>query len=403
MSSVLSRLDTPEARASLYQFTVYLPGAVASVFLGIWLSLHGIPADQIGLINALPMLGLLLLNMVIGRIADRADDWRTAIISISLVSAVIPFALYFMSEFWGILLIWALTAMSNGLVPPIIDAATVRMTKRNGTDFGAVRAWATIGYVVGAAGIGGLLTVVGPGAFVTLYIAMTVIRAVLGFLLPRFRAPAQEATLANVPQGAPLQRVKLRDSLKPWFVLPLVAFALVNASNAVMGSFGALLWHQQGVPDHFLGPLLGIAAVGEAVLMFAWRRFGGRVTARNMILVACMAGLLRFTVLAFAPPVQALFFLQLLHAFSFGMGYFGVVHFIANWTHESNAAEAQGFANMLNQGAAMVMLVTFGWLVEWFGSHAFFASTVTCSVGIVCVLISLRMRPPKDATRPAVS
>lgn len=399
MSSVLSRFDTPEARASLYQFTVYLPGAVASVFLGIWLSLHGIPADQIGVINALPMLGLLLLNVIIGRIADRANDWRTAIIAISLVSTVIPVGLYFISEFWGILLIWALTAMSNGLVAPIIDAATVRMTKRNGTDFGAVRAWATIGYVVGAAGIGGLLTVLGPNAFVTLYIGMTVLRAVIGFLLPRFRSPAQEPTLSDVP----VQRAKLRDSLQLWFILPLVAFALVNSSNAVIGSFAALLWHQQGVPDYFLGPLLGVAAVGEAVLMFAWRRFGGRVTARNMILVACLAGLVRFTILAFAPPVEALFFLQLLHAFSFGMGYFGVVHFIANWTHESNAAEAQGFANMLTQGAAMIMLVSFGWLVEWFGSAAFFSSTVTCSIGVVCVLVSLRLRPPKDATRPTFS
>ncbi|MBN9335321.1 MFS transporter [Devosia sp.] len=402
MSSVLSRLDTPEARASLYQFTVYLPGAVASVFLGIWLSEHGIPADQIGVVNALPMLGLLLLNMIIGRIADRADDWRTAIIAISLVSALIPLGLYFTSEFWGILLVWALAAMSNGLVPPIIDAATVRMTRRNGTDFGAVRAWATIGYVVGAAGIGGLLTVVGPGAFVTLYLAMTVLRAIVGFMLPRFRAPALETTLADVP-GTPAQRPKLRDSLKLWFVLPLVAFALVNSSNAAMGSFGALLWHQQGIPDYFLGPLLGTAAVGEAVLMLIWRRFGGRVTARNMILVACLAGLVRFTVLAFGPPVEALFLLQLLHAFSFGMGYFGVVHFIANWTHESNAAEAQGFANMLNQGVAMVMLILFGWLAEWFGPGAFFSSTVTCSIGIICVFVSLRLRPPKDATRPPVS
>lgn len=400
MPSVLSRLDTPEARASLYQFTVYLPGAVASVFLGIWLSQHGIPADQIGVINALPMLGLLLLNMIIGRIADRADDWRTAIIAISLLAALAPIGLYFVSEFWGILLVWALAGMSNGLVAPIIDAATVRMTRRNGTDFGAVRAWATIGYVVGAAGIGALLTVLGSQAFITLYLVMTVLRAAIGFLLPRFRSPAPEATLADVPQAP---RTRLGDSLKLWFVLPLVAFALVNSSNAVIGSFGALLWHQQGVPDYLLGPLLGIAAVGEAVLMFAWRRFGGRVTARNMILAAACAGLLRFTIMAFAPPAQFLFALQLLHAFSFGMGYFGVVHFIANWTHEANAAEAQGFANMLNQAAAMVMLIAFGWLVEWFGPHAFFASTVSCSIAIGCVLLSLRLRPPKDAMRPAVN
>ncbi|KQT44800.1 hypothetical protein ASG47_15315 [Devosia sp. Leaf420] len=398
MPPALSRLDTPEARASLYQFTVYLPGAVASVYLGIWLSQHGIPADQIGLINALPMLGLLVLNMVIGRIADRADDWRTAIIAISLVATIVPFALYFTTEFWGILLIWALTGMSNGLVAPIIDAATVRMTQRNGTDFGAVRAWATVGYVLGASGIGILLTLLGPSAFITLYILMTVLRAALGFLLPRFRAPTAEPTVAGVTQALP-QTARLKDSLKLWFVLPLIAFALVNSSNAVIGSFGALLWHQQGIPDYFLGPLLGSAAIGEAVLMFAWRRFGGRVTARNMILAAAIAGLLRFTVLAFSPPVEVLFAVQLLHAFSFGMGYFGVVHFIANWTHESNAAEAQGFANMLNQGAAMVMLICFGWLVEFFGSAAFYSSTVTCSIAIGCVLLSLKLRPPKDAVR----
>ena len=86
-----------------------------------------------------------------------------------------------------------------------------------------------------------------------------------------------------------------------------------------------------------------LAAVGEAALMFARRRFGGKVTARNMILVGAVAGLIRITIMAFNPPVEVLFMTLLLHAFSFGMGYFGVVHFIANWTDESNAAEAQGF------------------------------------------------------------
>ena len=134
-----------------------------------------------------------------------------------------------------------------------------------------------------------------------------------------------------------------------------------------------------------------------AILMFAWRRFGGRVTARNMILAAAMAGLLRFTVMAFNPPVEVLFLTQTLHAFSFGMGYFGVVHFIANWTNEANAAEAQGFANMLNMGAAMLALIVFGILFEHFGSYAFFYSTITASAAIGCVLVSLRLKPPKDA------
>src|SRR5690606_21906804 len=199
MLAAFSRSASPELRASIYQFTVYLPGGVASVFLGIWLSEHGIPADQIGVINALPTLLLLLLNMVVGRVADKADDWRSALIVISILSALAPLPLYFVSEFWGILLVWALCATSNGLVAPVIDAATVRMTRRNGTDFGAVRAWATVGYVFAAGGLGLLLNVLGSGAFVTLYVATVLVRAALAYILPRFRAPAPKATLANTP------------------------------------------------------------------------------------------------------------------------------------------------------------------------------------------------------------
>ncbi len=395
MPSALSRLDSPELRASIYQFTVYIPGGVAAVFFGIWLSEHGIPADQIGIINALPTLCLLLLNMVVGRIADKADDWRTALIYMSIISALAPLPLYFVSEFWGILTIWALVATSNGLVAPVIDAATVRMTRRNGTDFGAIRAWATVGYVFAAGGLGLLLNMLGSGAFVTLYVVTVIVRAALAFLLPRFRSPSAKITLADVAVENAPPPSRLKDSLQLWFILPLLAFALVNSSNALIGSFAALLWHENGIPNYFLGPLLGIAAVGEAVLMFVWRRFGGRVTARNMILVAALAGLLRFTIMAFNPPVEVLFFTQLLHAFSFGMGYFGIVHFIANWTNEANAAEAQGFANMLNMATAMIALIVFGVLVEHFSSYAFFYSTVTSLLAIGCVFWSLKLRPPK--------
>lgn len=396
MPPASSRLGSPELRTSIYQFTVYLPGAVAAVFLGIWLSEHGLPADQIGVVNSLPMLGLLLLNMVVGRLADRADDWRTAIVIISVAAALAPIGLYFVNEFWGILLIWCLCSVSNGLVPPVIDAATVRMARRNGSDFGTIRVWATVGYVFGAAGIGASLTVLGSGGFVALYLAMTLLRAVLGFVLPRFRAPNPKATLAE-PQLQAATGTRLRDSLQLWFVLPLVAFALVNSSNALIGGFAALLWHQNGIADYYIGPLLAVAAAAEAMLMFLWRRFGGRFTARNMILIAAVAGLIRFTIMAFNPPVEVLFVVQILHALSFGIGYLGVVHFIANWTHEANAAEAQGFANMLQQGASMFALIAFGFLVELFGAGAFFYSTLTSVVAIVCVLISLSLRPPKDA------
>src|SRR5690606_39967358 len=98
-------------------------------------------------------------------------------------------------------LVWALCTMSNGLIPPIIDAATVRMTRRNGSDFGVIRAWATVGYVFGAGGIGVLLAVFGAESFVPLFVAMSLLRALVGLLLPRFRAPDQKRTLGQAGHG----------------------------------------------------------------------------------------------------------------------------------------------------------------------------------------------------------
>lgn len=392
MPQALSRWNSPEARASIFQFSVYLPPAVSSVFLGIWLSEHGLPADQIGLINSIPMLCLLAVNMLVGRIADRARDWRSVIVIMAILAAAAPVGLLFINEFWGIVLVWSLCTMTNGSIPPLIDAASVRMTRRNGTDFGAVRAWATIGYVVGAGGLGLLISVFGAAAFVPLFLAMSMLRAGLSLALPKFRAPEHEFTLAN---KAP--REKLRDALKPWFVLPLIAFALVNSSHSLIGAFAALLWHQNGVPEYFIGPLLALSATAEAAFMFAWRRFGGRIPARNLILAACVASLVRFTVMAFNPPVEVLFVVQILHGITFGAGYFGMVHFVANWTSESNAAEAQSFSNMLQQGASVASLAAFGWLVVHFGSYAFFYSSVVATLGMICVLVSIQLRPPRDA------
>jgi PPP family 3-phenylpropionic acid transporter len=395
MSAALARWASPELRASVFHFTVFGAGAVASVNLAIWLTHKGIHPDQIGLISALPVFGLLMLNLYIGRLADKAGDWRTVILILSLLGAAFPIALFFVDEFWGILLVWAFCTMSSGAIPPVIDAATVRLTQRNGTDFGMVRAWGTVGYVVAAAGTGLVATHFGVQAFVPMFFILSALRALAALQLPRFRAPPQQVTLAAVT--APAGASRLREVLKPWFVLPLVGFALVNASHALMGSFSSLLWFNDGVPDYYIGPLLAASAAAEAVMMFVWRRIGGRFSARNMILLSASASILRYAIMAFSPPVPVLFAIQLLHALTFGVGYFGVVHFIANWTREEIAAEAQGFANVLQQGVSVIGLMGFGILVSHFGTHSFFASSIAGVLAVVCVLVSLRLRPAKQA------
>jgi PPP family 3-phenylpropionic acid transporter len=394
MASASAWWGNAALRASLFHTTVFAPMAVSSVYLAIWLSEKGIQPEQIGIVGAAPVAGLLLLNLVVGRLADRAKDWRTVIVAMALLAGAFPVALFFVSDFWSIVLVWALCAMSSGLIPPVVDAATMRLVQRTGGDFGSIRAWGTVGYVISASSVGLAVMAFGTAAFVPLFFAISLLRALMSLQLPRFRAPDPLPTLAAL-NPAP---AKLSAALKPWFVLPLLGFALINAGHGVLGSFAALLWHQHGVPDYFIGPLVATSALAEAVMMFLWQRFGKRVTARNMILAACIASLVRFSGMAMDPPVAVLFALQTLHAISYGVGYFGVVHFIANWTGEDIAAEAQGFATMLQQATLVVTLAGFGWLVAHIGVVSYLSISALSVLGIGCVLLSLRLRPPRDAT-----
>ncbi|MEO5806928.1 MFS transporter [Devosia sp.] len=391
MPSALVQRFSPELRAAVFHFTVFGSAGASSVYFAIWLTGKGISAGEIGLINALPVLVLLLINQLIGRIADRAGDWRSVIIVLALFAGMVPIGLFFVNSFWGILAVWTLCALGSGSIPPVTDAATVRLTQRNGTDFGTVRAWGTVGYMVCTVASGWIIAWLGPVAFLPLFLGLSLLRTAAAWQLPRFRAPAHEPTLAGLKSGAS----RISEMFKPWFLLPLIGFALVNSSHSVLSGFAALVWHDNGVADGYIGPLIAVGAAAEAVMMFAWRRVGGNISARQMMLIAAIACMVRWTVMAFNPPVAVLFVLQTLHALTYGVGYFGAVHFIANWTSEDIAAEAQGLAVVFQQAATVFALIGFGWLVNQFGIGAFFGPVALGAVGAGCIVASLIMRPAK--------
>jgi PPP family 3-phenylpropionic acid transporter len=363
------------------------------MFLPIWLSEKGITPDQIGLINAVPVFIILALNLIVGRVADRASDWRQVIVIGALIAGIAPIGLFFVNEFWGILLFWTLASLPGGAIGPVLDAATMRMTRRNGTDFGAIRAWGTIGFML-LNGLTGFLVVwYGSAIFVPLFVSLALLRAVVALQLPAFRAPLEHQTLAATRPRAG----KLREIIgKPWFFLPLVGFAIIFGTHFILNAFASLVWKEQGISENIIGPLIALGAAAEAALMFLWKRVGGGVSARHMILISALASVLRWAAMAFSPPVWFLVLLQLTHGITFALGFLGCVHFIANWTSEDIAAETQSLFTVLQQLASVLALVGFGWLFGLYGARAFLFASMAAVCGTLCIWISLQMMQPKD-------
>lgn len=388
---------SPELRASAFHFTVFGTNGLANVYLAIWLSNRGISPDEIGIVNAAPVLGMLAVNIVAGRLADRARDWRSAIAALALIGGVVPIGLFFVSGFWGILAIWMLSVLPAFSLVPVLDAATLRMTRRRGTDFGRVRAWGTVGFMIASALCGPALAWFGDGAFVPLFVFLAAGRALLSLQLPRFRDPGY----GEAPEAGSGSARNLRQILRPWFVLTLLSLGIVYSTHGALGAFGSLLWQRQGISPALIGPLVAVMAASEATTMFLWTRLKVRASARHLILFSCLVAAFRWAVMAFSPPVWLLFGLQCLHSITFAVSYFGGIYFIGNWTNEAIAAEAQGFSYVIQQVMSVVAVLGMGWAVAAFGAYAWLVLAGYSLCGALLVVLSLRLMGPSPEPHPA--
>jgi MFS transporter, PPP family, 3-phenylpropionic acid transporter len=382
-------VSSTERRVALFYFTAMMPLGAAVVQAGVWFAENGISSGGIGVINAVPVLIMIGLNLTLGRIADRASDWRQAIVVAAAFQGAVTLGLFFVDGFWGILAVWTLSVLPNLSIGPVLDAASMRMTRRNGTSFGPLRACATVGYLLMVGLTGVLVTRFGGAIFVPFYVGLTLLKAFAAQLLPTFRAPPGTADPSG-DRGAS----HLSEVMQGWFVLPLLGYAMVFGTHIILNAFAALLWRSQGIPAATVGQLIMLGAIAEAGMMFAWGRVRGRITPEAGLLLAGLVATFRWIAMALAPPVPVLVGLQLLHAITFALGYLSVVQFIASHTRDRIAAEAQSFYVVLQQIMSVTAVLAFGYLGQSLGFHAYFAAAGFALLGSAIIVLGIRALRP---------
>ncbi|MEO5806929.1 MFS transporter [Devosia sp.] len=391
------RFSSPAARTGMFYATLFTSGAVSNPFLPIWLTERGIGEAEIGLINAAPILAMIVINLIVGRLADRASDWRSVIVIGSILAAIPPLFLFWPQGYLGIMIIWTLLIVPFQAISPVVDAAAYRMARRTGLDFGAIRVWGTIGFVVVTLLSGVILGWLGPIAFVPLLTAVSIVRALASLQLPLFRGSGDNLRPVH-PIDAPINpliAIRMAELWRPWFVLTLAGAALLHGSHMMQMGFGALIWAQAGLPGWIIGILWAVAPTAEIFAMVLFEPITKRFAARHLILIGCICGAIRWWGFALEPNVWVLVALQMLHLATVGLTFLGITNFIANWTSEDIAAEAQSFFVVLRQVVTVFALVGFGFLAQMFGAGAFYVAAIMSAIGAVLVLLSLMMMNPK--------
>jgi PPP family 3-phenylpropionic acid transporter len=360
----------------------YLP------YLPVWLHWRSLDADEIAVLLATPLFTRILFTPVISFAADRLGGRRTILIALAWGSLLSFFLLWAASGFWQMLLASVLLAVNWTTIMPLIETVAVSGIRNGALDYGRVRLWGSLSFIVASLGSGFVIGKIGPEVVLPLLIAATALMVLGAHLLPK--ELAGQGGSARVLRG-----LKLEDALDlvraPLFLLFLLAASLIQASHALYYSFGTLNWRAQGIPDGAIGVLWSVGVVAE-VALFA---LSGRVIAycgtARLLMLAGLAATLRWGVMAIEPPLLATGLLQTLHAMSFGAAHLAAIHFLTHAVPEDRAATAQGLYAAIVAGLVLgSVTIACGPLYQNLAGGAYGAMAALALIGAVSALLLRR-------------
>ena len=367
---------------ALLQATVFLALGLHLPFWPLWLADKGLSVEQIGLLLAVAAWIRIAATPALGQAADRWRHGRLMIPLLALAAAA-GYAGFLTAD--GFLLLLALQAITFSCFMPLIplaDARTLAAGRRHGFDYGRVRLWGSLTFIIGSTGGGWLLGYRGIELLPWLLLGVMLLAALFGMRLPP--EPPR-----HVSQSGGMGRL-LRDRR---FLTILLASALLQSSHALLYGFASLHWRDAGLGEVTIGALWTLGVVAEIALFAAGPWLIHRLGPRGLLLLGGLGGLIRWPLLALTTDPLLLLPAQALHGLTFGASHLGVMHLLTRHTPPSLAATAQTLNAAVTGGIAMGgALYTAGWLYETLGGQAFYTMALLSLGGLIVAATQFRQR-----------
>ncbi len=376
------------ARIALFFAALFLAYGVVVPYFPVWLHARGLDPLQISTVTALPLFIRLLVTPSIGLLADRIGNYRLVIVALAWTALALVVGLGFVGGYLPILVIGVAFLLANGTMLPLIETIAVGGVRTQGLDYGRMRLWGSITFII-ANFVGGVAIEAWGGSFALWMIgcaAVATIAAAHALPPPPVTARAAATQRPSWRTSSPARLLQSR-----LFILFLIAIGCTHGAHATFYTFGALHWQAQGLPAAWVGALWAIGVLAEVVL-FALsapvvRRFGPA----QLIVAGAGASVVRWGVMAFDPPLGVLIPLQVLHALTYGAAHLGAILFITRAVPHQGMGSAQAFYATIAAGLALgIVGLISGALFAQIGGAVFLVPTVVAMIGCAAGIMLLR-------------
>ena len=375
-------------RFCLHYFVLFGVIATINPYLQLFLRARGFSDAQVGMLQGVLGLAGVAGPMAVGYLADRLGRRRLLLGACLAAFAALMLALNSTS---GLALAGVLAA-GVGFVSrtpiPLTDTLATHELLDPANQYGRVRVWGSLGYVLTLLGIRAL-NLVNEGSSASMAAAM-IAPAMLAMLTSRLLPDRHRHSQA---QAAPPATGRGFDGV---FWLFLLGAALHQLGITAHYSFFSLYLHDV-VGMKQAGWVWALGSIFELPVIV----FGGRVLRRLGLagaMVAAMAAVsLRLAIYALAPVLAAALAAQALHAMTFGLYHIASIEFLRRKVAPARRGLGMALYMSLVIGLpSMVGSSAGGWVVQEFGYAVLYLSYAAPPLlGIACILaIGRRMPAP---------
>ena len=381
---------TVATRLGAFYAASFLVVGIQSPFWPVWLAGRGLGPREIAVLFAAAIWVKVVATPAIGALADRLGQRRTIMIVLAGIAWLGYASLWRAYGFWTLLGLTLVAGVAQSALMPLGDSITLAAVRRDGLDYGRVRAWGSVSFIVAALVSGTILsrtTASNPdgNAVLVLVLAASAILLFACFAVP---APPREA--GGPPRLAVLGA--MATDCRFWGFV--AAAAAIQASHQVYYGFGTLYWRSLGFSDAVIGCLWAEGVVAEIVLFCLGSQLLAQLGPLGLMGLGAAAGILRWGLAGLVPGLWPAAALQLLHALTFGATHLGAMNFLSRTVPPGAAASAQALYSGTSAGIGSgIVMLGAGALYANYGGRAYLFMALLSALGLAGVFRLARTSP----------
>jgi PPP family 3-phenylpropionic acid transporter len=369
--------------AGFYFFYFGYLGAFAPYF-SLYLDALGFGAALIGAVLAVPQVMRIFASHLWGYLADRSGHR----VRVSLVTGVLG-TLAFLGVFlgsgtWWLLLCIVLWSFFWSAALPLMETTCLDHLGTRPGDYGRIRLWGSVGFIVAVVGVGWVLDVAGTGTLLWI-----IAGSMAGILLCLGRVP--EVRHDEVREAAePIVNVLKR----PDVIALIAACFLMAVAHGPYYTFFSLHLVDHGYSKTQVGWMWALGVIAE-IMVFACLPWFYRVcSVRGLLIWSFALAVVRFVIIGwFADALIPLVVAQLMHAATFGTFHSAALASVHRWFKGRNQARGQAVYSSLSFGLGGTLGgLASGVAWERLGASLTFGAAAGCALVGLAILMMVRER-----------